>query len=231
MKKIVVLIYLITCSFVVFGLQSIANNIIELKSARVYIVEDFTFKVDIKLESVENLVGFQFRVKYLEEYDLVSVSLGDKLTVGRLTYNSNLESNTITFVYVDVNNVITSDLETLISLEFTAPSILESENIEFLSFDSSYSSEFVYMTDDYQLTKNNFVNGNFENLQKAIIGDVNLDGEISLIDVATIQLHLAKFQTLTGINFRVADVNNDNELDISDAARIQLFLANLVDTL
>ena len=87
------------------------------------------------------------------------------------------------------------------------------------------------MSTDYQLTKNNFVNGDFENLQKAIIGDVNLDGEISLIDVATIQLHLAKFQTLTGINFRVADINNDNELDISDAARIQLFLANLVDTL
>ena len=231
MKKIIILVYLIVSSFILFGLQTIANNTIVLKSAKIYIVEDFTFKVDINLETVENLVGFQFKLEYLEEYELVSVSLGDRFTEGRLTYNSNSENNTITFVYVDVNNAITSDLETLVSLEFTAPSVLESDNIEFLTFDNSYFSEFVYMSTDYQLTKNNFVNGDFENLQKAIIGDVNLDGEISLIDVATIQLHLAKFQTLTGINFRVADINNDNELDISDAARIQLFLANLVDTL
>ena len=231
LNKIIAFINLTLMFVGIFSLQSFAFETVELYSDKEFIVEDFSFVIDINVESIENLVGFQFKVKYLEEFELVKVSLGSDFTEGRFTYNSNSDNNTLTIVYVDVNNRISSDLVTLVSLEFTAPSALESDVIELLSLESSYSSEFVYLSDDYLLTKNNSVSANFQSISKATIGDVNLDGDITLIDVAIIQLHLAKFQILSGINFRVADTNNDNNVDISDAARIQLYLANLIESI
>lgn len=87
------------------------------------------------------------------------------------------------------------------------------------------------MSEDFQLSKTNNVSQNFLDLTKAMIGDVNLDGVITLIDVALIQLHVALLDTLEGISFRVADIDNDESLDIIDAAKIQLYIAELIDIL
>ncbi len=59
------------------------------------------------------------------------------------------------------------------------------------------------------------------------LGDVNLDGEINIIDASKIQSHLAMINPITGTSLKTADVNKDSNVDIADAALIQRFLANM----
>lgn len=62
-----------------------------------------------------------------------------------------------------------------------------------------------------------------------LLGDVNLDGYVTIRDVTEIQRHLAEFITLTGTSAANADYDNDGTITINDATKIQRFLAEFVD--
>ena len=62
-------------------------------------------------------------------------------------------------------------------------------------------------------------------------GDVNCDGEINILDVTSIQLHIAKLELLYGSGLANADVNKDGNVSILDATQIQLFIAQLIPEL
>ncbi|MBQ8057274.1 MAG: dockerin type I repeat-containing protein [Ruminococcus sp.] len=59
-----------------------------------------------------------------------------------------------------------------------------------------------------------------------LIGDIDADGDVSVIDATEIQLIVAKLSTLER-NYRVADFNRDGSVDVLDATAIQLHLAGL----
>ncbi len=63
---------------------------------------------------------------------------------------------------------------------------------------------------------------------KKLLGDVDGDGELSIMDATVIQLHLAETQILDDNVLSVADIDKDGELSITDATYIQLILAELV---
>ena len=63
------------------------------------------------------------------------------------------------------------------------------------------------------------------------IGDVNLDGEINIIDATTIQKHLAQLITLDDVALALADTNSDGKVNIKDATQIQKFLAHIIPEL
>ena len=230
-KKIIILIISLSFSMGFFSFDIYANTPLEIYVDKTIVFEDYEFTIDIKVDDVENLVGFQFKINYHEDYSLNSVSIGTSLTQNRLTINHDEERHSVSIVYVDVTKSIDTDKTTLVSFNFTTPDIIQSETQTLLTLDSTFTSEFIFMSETYQLTQTNavsFLNGN---VTKAILGDVNIDGSLSLLDVALIQLHIAQFQTLEGIEFRVADINNDGDVDITDAAKIQLYLADLIDNL
>ena len=56
-----------------------------------------------------------------------------------------------------------------------------------------------------------------------LIGDANGDGNVDVLDAATIQKHAAGKADLTDEQKYVADVNNDNSVDVLDAAEIQKY--------
>lgn len=61
---------------------------------------------------------------------------------------------------------------------------------------------------------------------KTILGDVDGDEEVSILDVTLIQRHLASMQTKT-FNATAADVDKDGDVSILDVTMIQRHLANM----
>ena len=61
-----------------------------------------------------------------------------------------------------------------------------------------------------------------------VTGDVNLDGELSILDATKIQLVIAKLEEFANADAKaLADVNGDGEVTILDVTNIQLILAKV----
>ena len=58
------------------------------------------------------------------------------------------------------------------------------------------------------------------------LGDINLDGNISVEDVTELQLYLAEMISLTYQQLRLADVNEDGIINISDVTELQWLIAS-----
>jgi len=71
---------------------------------------------------------------------------------------------------------------------------------------------------------NDMANSGSSSSQKIIIGDTNGDGEITIIDLAKVQMHLLKVKELTGNGVIAGDTNNDGDITIIDLAKIQMHL-------
>ena len=56
-------------------------------------------------------------------------------------------------------------------------------------------------------------------------GDVNLDGDIDLLDILTMDLYLVE-DNPADFSFVNADVNADNEIDLVDMLILEKYLAN-----
>lgn len=60
-----------------------------------------------------------------------------------------------------------------------------------------------------------------------VLGDINGDGEMNIVELAKLKLHLIDIETLTGIELLVADVDKDVEVNIADLAVMKLVLIGL----
>ena len=65
----------------------------------------------------------------------------------------------------------------------------------------------------------------FFEVDEVIVGDVNLDGQIDVIDVTAIQKHLAGLIHLSDEQLVLSDTNGDGEINITDATHLQKYLA------
>lgn len=64
-----------------------------------------------------------------------------------------------------------------------------------------------------------------------IIGDVNSDGVISIVDATDLQKYLANIINFDDEQLAVADTNGDGSVSIADATQIQKYLAQLIPSL
>ena len=67
--------------------------------------------------------------------------------------------------------------------------------------------------------------------QNILIGDVNGDGKISILDATEIQKYIAQLSYLNDEQLAVADVNGDGKISIIDATEIQKYIAQLIPSL
>lgn len=65
--------------------------------------------------------------------------------------------------------------------------------------------------------------------QVALLGDVNLDGKVSIQDATLIQKAIAKLATLDEVQTAVADATEDGNVNIKDATAIQKWIAKFED--
>ena len=69
---------------------------------------------------------------------------------------------------------------------------------------------------------------NFEPNKETLLGDVNGDGEITVVDATIIQKYIVGLTTLDDETLNVADVNKDGAVTVVDATLIQKFIAKLI---
>ncbi len=62
-----------------------------------------------------------------------------------------------------------------------------------------------------------------------LLGDVDGDGKVTILDATTIQLYIAKKITIEEDKLALAEVDFDNKLTVMDATTIQFFVAGLID--
>ncbi len=63
------------------------------------------------------------------------------------------------------------------------------------------------------------------------LGDIDLDGEITIMDATRVQMYLAEKTKLTEESLAVADTGKDGVISVMDATLIQMFVAQLVAAL
>ena len=63
------------------------------------------------------------------------------------------------------------------------------------------------------------------------LGDVNGDGEITILDATCIQKYIVQLEDFTDKQKEVADVNGDGTISIMDSTQIQKYIVQLIDTL
>lgn len=72
--------------------------------------------------------------------------------------------------------------------------------------------------------------GNKTNLRVVLYGDVDLDGDITVVDATHIRRMLAHMETFTDEQMVAADVDGDGDVTIMDATYIQLYLNNSISS-
>ena len=60
------------------------------------------------------------------------------------------------------------------------------------------------------------------------LGDVNMDGDITVIDATEVQKYVAQLVAFTNDQFTAADVDHDSTITVKDATTIQKFVVNLI---
>lgn len=63
----------------------------------------------------------------------------------------------------------------------------------------------------------------------AVYGDINGDGDITVVDATLVQKHVVQLETLSADKQILADVNGDNTISVVDATLIQKYIVQLKD--
>lgn len=103
----------------------------------------------------------------------------------------------------------------------------------FVHTDLTDSTEYTYtircITEDSKTLQSGFDTTGFTNLYEepeitVLIGDADLDGELSVLDASLIQMYLVGKKTLEGDALVAADADLDSEISVLDASLIQMIL-------
>lgn len=66
-----------------------------------------------------------------------------------------------------------------------------------------------------------------QNVEIFLIGDVNSDGDISVVDATLVQKYIVGLEKLTDLQKKSAEVNGDGEISVVDATLIQKYIVGL----
>lgn len=82
-----------------------------------------------------------------------------------------------------------------------------------------------------KVAKTSSVNGDIVTMyaqwKKLQLGDIDMDGKVTIMDATLVQKYIAHLEDLTDQQKRLADVDGDGEITILDATEIQKMLANV----
>ncbi len=93
---------------------------------------------------------------------------------------------------------------------------LMTSGVNVTGMSSVYDSEIVWIEKVSEIEK-----------PKALIGDCDQDGKITVIDATTVQRHIAEIINLSELQLFCADVNMDDSVNVIDATNIQKYIAEL----
>lgn len=146
---------------------------------------------------------------------------------------------TVLLLFVTNNNAAETNTSVADDIPYDAPAFEEDEaldeNMNFVNANKNKSGGAIGLIPSYKTNASDeeVSNGTAEEptaLSKSyMLGDVNLDGEINILDATHIQKMLVSLVESDNESNALADVNSDNSVDIIDATLIQKYCAGLVD--
>lgn len=74
------------------------------------------------------------------------------------------------------------------------------------------------------------VKGSTEFASDVLLGDVNMDGIVSIVDATEVQKQAVKLVNFTQQQFTAGDVDNDGSITIKDATLIQKYVVNIISS-
>lgn len=232
MKKIMVVLGMSLLLCLGVSLQDVvaegtANVLITSDTA--YFVEGRAFTTTIRVEHPVDLVGFQLKLLYdSTQYELIEFLAGEGL---EMTANTQVLGE-IRLNYADTASAKSETTE-LFTLTFIAKAAFDiQEQRSLLTIDETYRNEFVQLDPISTLKVVEMVDYQFGLVERALLGDVNGDGELSIIDVAFIQHYLAGTYAFDSRQTMVANIRDvEGGVNLADVMTMQLYLAGLIETL
>lgn len=201
------------------------STLVLSSTPNVTVAEGAPFTTTVTLAGTNNVVGYQFKMYYPHDRFLLVEVASAYGNSENLVYN--IQPGSLTINYTDVMNPMNGTVD-LFHLTFQVVGwIPMGEPIPLLEFDYWYDNLVTVMTQDYEMYEVWDIYPAFEPVRAGIYGDVSGDGRVSILDAATIQLHLAGKKLLEPSKMAMADVNLDGNVSILDVGLIQLYLAGL----
>ena len=180
------------------------------------------FSTTIKVENADNIAGLQFKLTYdSAKYQINSVNKNHFNVV----YNAGTPGElliTLATASSPVNG--NQDLVTLsvTVLNDSEPGVLT----DFLVLDNTYDHEYIHQDVNNDLV---YVSAdmNLGHSRRRLLGDVNLDDKISIMDVTMLQLYLAESLVLEGLALEASDLSGNNDLSLLDIVHVQEYITGL----
>ncbi len=190
--------------------------------------------IDRKSNGTYNLKCYNLRynyknIEFLQSKEIISVALCDFSTeIVNMTIEIEFDDKTTQSLLVeDFYPYATNDTEENNGL-INGVCVTKSGLVELFAYIDSVDNE----NDNYVVCLlNKEVSVQLSNTNSVIRGDVDMDGQVTVLDATAIQLHVANIKQLTATQVFCADLDNDNEATVLDAAQIQRFVAEIIDEL
>lgn len=167
----------------------------------------------ISLENLPSISGNETQNVIIEDTDVSKYFKFTPSQSGSLTFYSTGSRDTL-------GRLLDSDMTEL---------AYNDDNEEDMNFRISYNvnarETYVLQIGAYGLSDEAFnVTFNFEPNKETLLGDVNGDGEITIVDATILQKYIVGQTTLDDETLNVADVNKDGAVTVVDATLIQKFV-------
>jgi hypothetical protein len=187
------------------------------------------FEVVVSLEDATDIVGFQLELLFdVEQFTYEGVA--GSASLGGSIISNDTTAGVLKLNYVDINTPLNGAVD-LFTLTFTASDDLDQGEQPVITASPTYNNEFISLDAMDTLTKISDPVFDFNDVTMGMFGDVNLDGEVSIIDAGLIQLEIAELTVFSDVQEKLADVNQDGEISILDVGMIQQYIAGILDEL
>lgn len=188
-------------------------------------------KVYIELSEGTNANTVQFAVSYdAEKLKLLDTAAGELMADIAPSVNTNTPG--IIIFGWDGETAITEG-GNLLELSFEVLEGTKGSDIEVTVLPDSDEYSLLVAKALEDMIDYDYLNVNIENGKISVIdgmlGDVNLDGRINVVDANIVRRSVAKYVTLDEIQTILADVNSDGEINVMDANYIRKFAVKLFD--
>ena len=120
---------------------------------------------------------------------------------------------------IDLNNSGTPDVSITIDYDFDGEELTAIHYYARLLANSDAKGAYTY---SFNMNSDKYSAITFMTPQ---VGDVNLDGHLTIRDVTAIQRHIAELESIPEQYLILADTNGDGEINIADATHLQMYLA------
>ncbi|MFP4177580.1 MAG: InlB B-repeat-containing protein [Acholeplasmataceae bacterium] len=232
-----VLLALLSISGLSIGIPEVSadSDLIVRSQQDAFVRSGEIFEMTIGIEQAQDIIGYQMRLNYDNEFfEIHSVERAPNL-VGDLYEDIDQDTGVLTINFLQVNERISGN-EDLIVVFFLVSEDFKGEGEQSVfELDDDYVNQFLYQpqgSHEVQIVDDEDVDYDFTSkVTYGIYGDLDGDDSVSVYDMVSLELHLANEIVLQPTQQLLADVNLDGELDDDDLDDTRQFITESKDYL